>query len=600
MNGPERARQTHWVRPNHVSRQPKCWVFLDTEARLEVTAEGQTQRWRFAVTCHDHRDGAWPGWRAPQWRDHDDPAELWDYVTGLANVGTRLVLVAHKLDYDLRISDAFAQLARRGWAIDRIRLDSDQAQVRWRNGRRTIQAVDSLAFFPAPLAALADDLGMVKPEPDLHAGSDDEWRERCRADVEILRTAFRRMLDWLHDEDLGTWQPTGAGQSWSAWRHRFMDHRVLVDPDPELRALERAAVWCGRAECWRWGPAPDATTAEWDFESAYLRIMRDCDLPTECVARPTRWSPVDLERWLAEGAVLAEVEVTVTEPLVPTRGPHGILWPVGTFTTTLWDPELRLLAEAGAEVRYLRLAVYRRRPVLAAFARWLWPLVNDPDAEVDPIVRRVVKHWSRAIVGRFGVRYSTWEPFGAALDDRVALVPARDADSGESFRLLHAGDRVLREGAQVEGENAAPMVLGWIMSECRRRLWVTMADAGLENVLHVDTDGLLVTEAGAANLAARGHAGIRHKADYSAVEVLGPRQVVYGGRIRAPGVPRTARRISATEWTAPVWERLTTALRAQSLDVVRVTNRTISLVGTDHRRAHLPGGLTEPLEVAEL
>lgn len=590
----------HWIRANHVNRQPKCWVYLDTEAVITVDGDTQIQRWRLAVTAHDHRRGSHDDWREPEWAVHATPDDLWGWIDARARIGERMVVVAHNLAYDLRISDVFTHLPARGWTLDRIRLDAEQAQCRWRNGRRTILMIDSLSWFPVALEQIGNDLGIEKPALPDDGDPDAAWVDRCTQDVNILRIAWRRVLAWLHDDDIGNWQPTGAGQAWSAWRHRFMDHKVLVGDDQQLRELERRATWAGRSEAWRHGKQRAGPYTEWDLETAYLAIMRDCQIPVRPLAPAPEFDRESIEHFMSVACVLATVDVETDVPVVPCESPHGIYWPVGRFTTTVWDPELALLFAADAKVTVRAAYVYRRRPALQQFAQWLWPMVQPEYAEVDPIIHRVAKHWSRVIVGRFGVRYSTWEPYGETPQPSVGLQNVSDLRDDTVWRMLSVGDRVLRESETLEGENAVPSVMGWIMSETRARLWRALAAAGTENVLHCDTDGLLVNEAGSDRLAVSGQPGLRVKSQWRSAEVFGPRQIVLEGQLRAPGVPKRARRVGLNTWSGERWQGLATSLRAGTADRVNVQRATIRLLSTDHRRVHVRGGRTAPFTIDEL
>lgn len=591
------AVPAHWITGNELCRQPKCWVYLDTEAVITDDGNSQVQTWRLAVTAHDHRRGAYDDWREPEWATHESRDDLWRWVDARARVGERMVVVAHNLAYDMRIGDVFGYLPALGWTLDRIRLDAEQAQCRWRNGRRTILMIDSLSWWPCALDQLGDDLGLGKPPLPRQDASVAEWVERCTADVTILRTAWRRLLTWLHDDDIGNWQPTGAGQAWSAWRHGHLTHKVLVGDDAALRATERAAVWCGRSEAWRHGKQRDGPYTEWDFASAYLTIMRDCQVPVRPIAPAPDVDREAIEHFMGVANVLATVEVETDTPLVPAAGEHGILWPVGKFTTTLWEPELAMLFAADCKVTVTNAMVYRRRPALEQFARWLFPMLTDEFAAADPIIHRVAKHWSRVLVGRFGVHYSVWEPFGETPQPSVGLQNVSDMRDGSVWRLLSIGDRCLRESETLEGENAVPSIMGWIMSETRRRLWDAITAAGETNVLACDTDGLLVTPAGSDRLDAAGIAGLRVKSQWERAEVFGPRQIVLDGQLRAPGVPKRARRVGLNTWNGEVWNFLSSSLREGSPDRVKVQRRTIRLLSTDHRRRHLSRGRTAAYEL---
>lgn len=584
--------QPHWIRPNEVARFPRCFVYLDCEAQLHHDDKGPVQTWRCAVTAHDHRrDKGW-AWRDPEWATHATPADLWRWVDALCKKSQRCVLIAHNLAYDLRIADAFTILPALGWVLDRVRLDSEQTQVRWRHGTRTLLCIDSLAWVPASLDQLGADVGLDKVPLPAWSAPLDRWQERCVRDVEILRTVWRRILDWLHDIDAGVWQPTGAAQSWTVWRHKFMKHKVLVDDDDAVRELERESVWTGRTEVWQHGKLEVGPYTEWDYACAYLHIARDCGLPRRVVGRAQRPRLRDVREWIDRACVLARVRVSCAQPLVPARCDTGIRWPVGTFETVVWDPELRLLVDADALVEVIECVVYDRKPLLKDFADWCLPLALNVDGDVDPIVQRVAKHWSRALVGRFGVRYRSWIPFGEAVEEGVQLSTASDVDTGERFRVLTIGDKLLREGVSTEGENAVPSVMGWIMSEARRRMWVTMLDAGLENVAYVDTDGLLVNAEGDARLWEHGKAGLRRKQSYPHLEIFGPRQCVLGAELRISGVPRRSVRTGPLTFEGEVWPFLSTSLASGDAGSVRVVPRKMTVRGVDNRRQHLPGGAT--------
>jgi len=578
----------HYIRPNHTSRSPRCWVYLDTEAQQRVTEQGAEQTWQLGVTCHDHQGRRRGLWKDPEWKIHRTPVDLWTWVDTRVQPVGRTVVLAHNLAYDLRLSDALRVLPDLGWTLDRLRPDADQVSARWRRGRQTILMVDTMAWWNVGLEQLGAELGVTKlPLPRFDAPA-HEWEERCCRDVLILQAAWRRTLAFLWDHDCGTWQPTGAGQAWSAWRHLHYTHKILAAEWPDVRPLERTACWGGRAEAWQHGRLTHGPYTEWDYQGAYLNIMRDCDVPTCHLGR--NWS-VDVGRFEHEARfhrMLCSVTVTTDVPTVPCQGPDGIVWPVGTFKTVVWENELQQAIDYGASVIIHRVDYYAAEPALQAFGGWLAGFVDAPRSQVDPVVRRLTKHWSRALVGRFGVRYSTWEPFGAATVDGVRLDGFTDTASGQHSALLHVGGQCLRQSGLVEGENAAPCVMGWIMAETRVRLWRAMQHAGLSHIIHVDTDGVIVDRQGDKRLGVAHLPGLRRKGRYASIVVHGPRQLVLGRALRASGVPRRAVRVDDRTWIGEVWPRLATSLRSDRPDAVVVRSRSFTLNGTDHRREHLP------------
>ena len=110
--------------------------------------------------------------------------------------------------------------------------------------------------------------------------------------------------------------------------------------------------------------------------------------------------------------------------------------------------------------------------------------------------------------------------------------------------MLHVGDTTLIEESTAEGRDSLPQITGWIMAECRRRLWEGMRTAGLGNVIHVDTDSVLVSPGGLARLRSGPDHVVasrwRPKGSWRAVTVTGPRAWLAGRERRVAGVPKKA------------------------------------------------------------
>lgn len=590
-------RLSHYVKPNESSKQPRCFVYLDTEARSEVTNRGQVQTWRCAVTAHDCRDHHKNQPREREWQEHETPEGLWEWITKRAIKGRRCVLVAHNLGYDLRISQAFTILPKLGWDCDQIRLDRGQAFARFRNAGRTITMVDSISWVGASLWQLGEIIGRPKPALPYEDDPDWRWLERCRQDVEILAEVWQILMRWIEEGDLGNWHPTGAGQAWAAWRHRFYNERVLVHGDPEATEAERASVYAGRTEAWKHGALPSGPWWEFDYASAYAQICADIDLPTKLCFKVARFKPGVYERAVAHRRVLAWCDVETTAPILPYRDAQGIVWPTGSFTGWYWDNEVALAKSAGATVHPRYGYVYKARPALRDFAEWLLAFQNPANALRGPIERLAAKHWGRAIVGRFGASYAQWEHWGEALGGRVGLCRLVDMETGVRTKVMHLGTTAMIQGDIEDGPDAFPAIMAYVMAEGRCRLWRAMVAAGPENTAHVDTDGLVVNDAGRARLEAAAIEGLRLKGGYETLTVLGPRQIIGDRLVKASGVPRGSYETSPGIVTGEVWRSLTASLNAGETDRVIVRRRQWKLRGRDLRRHHLPDHATSALRV---
>lgn len=594
MNGPavRNVTRAHWIRSNDTSRMPGAYLFLATVQRQATVRRGVVHRWRMASTRYvtkSHHNGTW---RDPVAFDHADPGALWRHVGALTRKGSRVVVVAHDLGVVLRASQAFTILPTLGWTLRMARLDRGAALAIWRRDGATLVMVDALAWFAVPLDELAGMVGHDRAR--LPSREDDTvgWVERCRGDALILERAWMRVMEWVRTNDLGNWRPTASGQVFQAWRHRFMDHGVLAHDDTEARDAERRAAWAGRCEAWRHGRLEGAGWYEWDFRAAYCSIAAESMVPVALEGSTARMAWRRWDRLEGDRALLADCRVTTAVPVVPAQGAHGIVWPTGTFHTTLWDVEVRAALDAGADVHLGRVWIYRQAYALRRVARWIMDLMDDQGAHGDPLVALIAKGWSRSIVGRFAARWPEWTEWGTAPFDDCRSMRIIDTRNGTTSEALHLGRQVVTEGALKDAPDSAPQVTSYITAAARVRLWRLMESVGLEHLAYVDTDSVIVDATAHAALLRSAPPGLRLKGTYRDLVVLGPRQMVVNYRPRIAGVPRDAVSEDGDRWRSEAWRTVRTALREGSPDSVLVRERVQRVAGIDHRRVHLDGGAT--------
>lgn len=601
MGGAGRMRsadsQPHYIAPIKGARWPRCFVYLDTEAHRARSPREEEQSWRLGVAAIDRRQPRGVDWEPRAWLETTDRGELWDWVTVNARAGGRTVLICHNLAYDLRIAGMLPELLARGWRLERIALDRDTTWAAWRRGQDELVAIDLFTFLPRSLESVGELLGIAKLPLPADRAPDAVWMARCRGDVEILAAAWRELADWVIGSDLGGFATTGAGMAWQIWRHRFLDCKVLARVEPAVAEACRTAAWTGRAEAWRLGVLPEGRWVEWDYRTAYGQIGYGDQLPARQV---DALGPLPVERVAAiaeRRAVLAEVLVRTERPVLPAALDGGICWPVGEFGTVCWWGEAADAIRAGARVEVRRAWAWRREPLLHAFMAWCLAYAYERTEDATPLRAALAKHWSRVLVGRMGLRYTDWQRREGYPEPGVWAGRVADHDSGEVRRMLLVGSDWLEEAGRVEGMDAATQVLSYVMSQTRRMLWRAMRVAGLDELAYVDTDGLIVTEDGDRRLAAAGIPGLRRKATYRRLEIIGPRQVIADGELRVAGLPRRATPDGAGGFEAEWWQRLEASLRVGRPDRVRVYRRQVRLTGGRARRAPAGDGRTYPIRV---
>jgi hypothetical protein len=591
----------HYIKENQLSRVPRRWVYLDCEADVDYRAGAQFQSWRLGVVCLEHRDNRKRQWTAPVWATHHDTRELWTQISDFTRPEARTIVVAHNIGYDLRISRAIFELLDLGWHVDQMSVGGRNLTMTFRRDKASLLLVDSTSWLPQSLAKVALMMGRAKLDLPNQDDSDEAWEARCVRDVELLRDFSRVLIDWIDRDDLGNWQKTGAGMAWATWRHAHYTHPVLVHDDAEARAAEVEALHTGRCEAWRHGTLAATEWAEYDLPLAYPRIAQSTELPTRLqghVIGPTvEW----FNRRREHARLLVRATVTTTVPVLPWKGSDGHLWPVGTFTGWWWDCELALAMAWGTDVALHHACVYASAPALASWATWVIGITEDDTGRYSEVQKAMAKHWSRALIGRFGAKFPLWVDWCEAPNPGVNLSTFLDCDTRQAGRELTLGNRSYIATESEYIADAAPAVLGYVMAEARVRLWHLVEVAGAANVAYMDTDSLVINHAGQKRLdrwVRDGNGwGVRRKARWRTLKVLGPRQLIINGHGRIAGVPSTAKLRHDGRWHGEKWDGVETTLASPTPDVVRVRDAKWTVTGTDRRRLHLPGGSTAPIEV---
>lgn len=589
------VRVAHQLGPLASDGVPSRHVVLDTEATRASRAGAESQSFALAVAEYL----TWPApARAtdPRIESYTDPTGLWTDVAGFTRNKHRTVVWAHNLAYDLRVSRALLELPALGFQLRGIVLEHQASWAVFRGHQRTILCCDLASWLPTSLGKIASDLQLARPLLPRDAGELEQLLARCTADVAVTRAAVLELLAMVSRRRMGPWRATGAGQSHAAWRRRFLTERPLVHDSEAALQAERRAMWTGRCEAWRWGRIKSSRAHEYDLQLAYPNLAAAEHVPAQLLGEMRGGA---LASWMAnkaERALLAEVEVTTDEPLVPTEHGKLIHWPVGTFTTTLWDPELQLLLDAKARVKVRRGWLYRRGPALRDFSRWLLTELDERSSLASPVQRRALKHMARTVIGRCALRYRSWEPYGTVPDFRLHLGELHDLDTGECTDLLHVGHELLTLAGEVEAEDSLPQITGWVMSAARARLWQLMSIAGLENVLYVDTDSVVVNDAGALVLDELIDTGaawnLQHKGSHRSARILGPRQLQLGRERRLAGVPLKAVKVAPGVYEGEVWRSIRESVARGEGSTVVLERRRWELNAVDNRRWHLPNGET--------
>lgn len=646
-NGTDGTVPRHWLRQAETQWSPRRVVTFDSETFTEDRTFDQVHRVRCWAARLDIRD---PNGGAPtehRRRFGTTVDEFADWLTSLCRADRPVWCYAHNLGFDAIILQLPQALIERGWEVTSSHVSDGPVWWRLRRDRERLVLTDSMAFLPAPLAEIAGDLGRRKaPLPD---PADDDlaaWRTRCETDVEILADAISECMAWWDEQELGRWSLTGTGLGWWSYRHRFLDVPVLIDPDSTAAAFERRANYGGRREAYRVGEWTKGRFQDIDFVNGYPQLATLHDLPARRLAPFEQLDLADYRRRSSKIGVIAECTITTSVPVVPCRFGETILYPTGQFTSVLTSPEIDLVLETGGQVEIGRGYRYQLAPTMRTWSTWVRSLLSPQADNVPPVVRRMVKHWSRAVFGRWTMRTTRRVELDAWPIPGVPITKGRWVDYDDADTIMLNGVRVHRTGAaptrRVEGwtvvdgdrhfaliqdqdpDNTFPAVWCWVEALCRVALWRAMQTAGPATVWQCDTDGFILGEVqrtrarrrmgsgppergqhdrGAPDLAdslPTRLAGLEWavKQRFGSLRVVGPQHLWLGEQRRMAGIARDAIEVTPGVFESIVWPSYMSQLRDSRPGEFVTPKRQQKLRAGINPRWVLANGMTLPVELA--
>lgn len=550
----------HWphnLPHNKRNYTPATVLFLDTETAESEAPGGANLTLAQWVACTVRRRNYPKRWPGDQWTDGTDMHTLAEQVHSDALHYGSLWVYAHNLNFDLTVTRLPELLVRRGYRLTRWNLNKTACYFRLNDRRHTVTIADSWSIMPESLTSIAHRLGRTRVPLKRYDGNDELIYHRCRDDVDVLREAMLGVMDWWDVEDCGNWSVTGPACGWSVFRHKLMPHKVVIDPDPERRKLERSAVYQGRAEAFHIGSHGNGNWFDLDFEMAHATAAQHMLLPYRCMGTADHWSPGDNWQWWEDVGGLGWCTVTTDKPSVPVRIGGHVYYPTGTFRTCLAWPELAPLIKAGQATDIGPIAFYRLRPIMAEWAQWVTRLCTDSGLILPPAVPAVAKAWTRSVIGKWLSHAPRSWSLGPAGSELWQAVEGITHGSGASTCVMDIGGERIESVNDQEGQEAFPAVWAFIESFVRTRLGAVIDAAAPATVLACNTDGLVLHMA-TGNVPARLQEAaapfkLTVKREAERVIVHGPNHLRFDDKWSIAGVPEGAQEVAPSKFVGELW-----------------------------------------------
>ena len=242
------------------------------------------------------------------------------------------------------------------------------------------------------------------------------WGIHNIAGIDDAVGSLKSYIDMVSLLNMGAVKSTAAAQGCARFRtHDLNDQPVYCHQVPQVRAMERAAFYGGRAECAFVGKIAE-DVYDMDAVSMYPSIGLEELFPTKLVD----FSPVpDMARMMKHYKkgrhIIAHVDLVTPSPDYPlrTRLPDDptrplTIYPTGKFSTFLAHPEFSHALESGRVLRVNNWAAYDCANIFRGNSEWFFEAKEILGKSRLLHMKNSLKLCQNSMYGHIGRRGRRW------------------------------------------------------------------------------------------------------------------------------------------------------------------------------------------------
>lgn len=441
----------HRIRPNHTSPIPGNHLALAVSVVRHPPNESQTH-WTQTLAAWGAESFRWEGQRAtrPRYGSSETDCDLWSFLASHATPERSLWVWSPQAPQTWQLCGIYG-------ALDDGRLTLESAVITDKvnllatrlNGARVLW-LDLSNWWREPIGKLAKLVGIDLPEQPGEIAEQDDYQLHASRKASVVKRMVAALCARVKADDLGCMRPTVAGQSMSAYRHRWMHHPIEVHGRPSVSKAERLAYHGGRViqnyrgvvvgsaaamdaldrERWPRMPVLAAGPIYYlDAQSLYPAMMAHHTHPWRCVGRLPTTCLIELQRLMRQYWCIARVRIRTDGEQYPVRiNPATLLregdyertetgttvsrgtvpcYPAGDYWTILPQPELQMAAERGRLAGVSGAICYAHANL---FGGWVSEWYNRRRrAEQESVEGNLTKSILTALYGKFTSKAPAWE-----------------------------------------------------------------------------------------------------------------------------------------------------------------------------------------------
>ena len=483
----------HKLREVKSSYIPTSWLFFDSETKEKIVDGEAVQMFHLGWTCYWRR---YPNGRkdVQQWKYWNSETKLCQYFHTLVMGAGQVNILGHNIFFDLQACGFFLYFNRMGWMLDFIYDKGLTYILRCKRDKRIFTALSTTNWFDQSLKDLGQLVGLRKLEANFLTITDKDLGIYCRRDVEILVKAMKYYLAFIAARDLGKFCMTKSSQAYTAYRHRFMSHKIILHDEPSVTCLERKAYFGGRTECFQLGQISGGPFITLDINSNYSFVSQSNQYPWKLVEFNRHMEVDYLKYILKTHCVIAEVTVDTPEPVFAVRYNKKTVFPIGRFKCTLCTTGLKYALEHEYIKDISSMAVYRKADLFSGYVDYFHPLLKKYEKEDNKIMRKLCKYYENSLYGKFAqksiIRDEYEETTGRDYFKEDTIVLA----TGELITELKLLNKIVIIHDQEENPDSFPGLAAHITENARFLLWDIIKEIGRDRVLYCDTDSVKIRE----------------------------------------------------------------------------------------------------------
>lgn len=624
----KRNRVDHYLRKNHGTHVPRNWVFVETLAQAAAiagTPKERLERLDMGV-AHGARfeKDDWYRW---QQLDFTQTQPFWGWLVRRIRSRSSLWVCGHGIAKSFTLLGGWQEIDRRTFrfqprAMDnRSKPDDERVELETQRGwlvdgdpptilqlyhdQGVIHLVDVQNYTASTVEELAAEVKISLPKKPGKSAGFAAWNHYLNLRCIAVRDWMKAFLTWWRQHELGQWRHTLASLSMAAYRHKFMDKKILVHTCEFALEKEREALCGGELRlffCGRVRPLlhPDREVKVktlldrkpiatgpihvYDVNSLYPYVMRERLYPRELIAWKRPGTLEDFERWRKTLLLIARVRLNTETESYPVYHESHRYYATGQFWTTLCGPELDRAVQLGHVEALDGLCAYAPGKLFVEFVNYFHRMRLLCVKEGEKLRSKQASLIMQSLAGKFGQKSPRWE----FVDDQEALMrwgtwPVIDAQT-KVIRIYRAIAGYVQEKQLAgEGLDSVPSLEAFVNCYGRDYMRTIRLAIGEENLLYQSTDALHVLDQGVANVQPwlatyPGEIGkFKHLGTYETGEYRGPHDYTLDGVHTIAGVKSDAevqydRRI--TQWESP---RLASILQHEPNGFLRVKEITFEI-----------------------